>query len=50
MCDLPCSVYTHEWNNEKIKIEIAEAFDAAPEDVVLLKFDGYVRTPCYTEA
>ena len=49
-CEMPCSTYTHEWDNEKIKIEIAEAFDAAPEDVVLLKFDGYVRTPRYSVA
>ena len=48
--DFPVCVYTHEWDNEKIKIEIAEAFDAAPEDVVLLKFDGYVRTPSYSVA
>lgn len=50
LCDLPCYTYTHEWGNEKIKIEIAEAFDVAPEDVVLLKFDGYVKTPRYTVA
>ena len=36
--------------NEKIKIEIAATFYAAPEDVVLLKFDGYVRTPRYSVA
>lgn len=46
--DCPEIIYTHEWGDEKIKIEIAEAFDAAPEDVVLIKFDGYVRTPRYT--
>lgn len=48
--DCPEVIYAHEWDDEKIKIEIAEAFGAAPEDVVLLKFDGYVRTPSYTEA
>ena len=48
--DFPVCVYTHEWDNEKIKIEIAEAFDVAPEDVVLVKFDGYMRTPRYTVA
>ena len=37
-CEMSCCTYTHEWDDEKIKIEIAEAFDAAPEDVVLLKF------------
>lgn len=37
-CEMPCCTYTHEWDDEKIKIEIAEAFDAALEDVVLLKF------------
>lgn len=49
-CEMPCSTYTHEWVDEKMKIEIAAAFDAAPEDVVLLKFDGYVRMPRYTLA
>ena len=49
-CEMPCCTYTHEWDDEKIKIEIAEEFDAAPEDVILLKFDGYVRTPRYTLA
>lgn len=48
--DAPGIIYTHEWDNEKIKIEIAEAFDVAPEDVVLMKYDGYVRTPRYTVA
>lgn len=48
--DVSVCVYTHEWDNEKIKIEIAGAFGAAPEDVVLLEFDGYVRTPRYTVA
>lgn len=47
-CEMPCYTYTHEWGDEKIKIEIAAAFDAAPEDVVLIKFDGYVRTQRYT--
>lgn len=36
-CEMPCSTYTHEWGNEKIKTEIAATFGAAPEDVVLLK-------------
>ena len=49
-CEMPCFTYTHEWGNEKIKTEIAATFGAAPEDVVLLKFDGYVRTPRYTLA
>lgn len=31
-----------------MKTEIAAAFNATPEDVVLLKFDGYVKTPRYT--
>ena len=47
-CEMPCFTYTHECGNEKIKIEIAAAFGAAPEDVVLLKFDGYVKTPRYS--
>lgn len=49
-CEMPCYTYTHEQGNEKIKIEIAAAFGSAPEDVVLLKFDGYVRTPRYSVA
>ena len=49
-CEMPCSTYTHGWDDEKIKIELAEAFGAAPEDVVLLKFDGYVKTPSYSVA
>lgn len=49
-CEMPCYTYTHECGNEKIKIEIAAAFGAAPEDVVLLKFDGYVKTLRYTLA
>lgn len=49
-CEMPCSTYTHEWDNEKIKIEIAATFGAAPEDVVLMKFGGYVKTPRYTLA
>lgn len=50
VCEMPCSTYTHEWGNEKMKTEIAAAFAAAPEDVILLKFDGYVRTPRYSVA
>ena len=49
-CEMPCYTYTHERGNEKIKIEIAAAFGSAPEDVVLLKFGGYVRTPRYSVA
>lgn len=37
-CEMSSCTYTHEWGDEKMKNEIAAAFDAAPEDVVLLKF------------
>lgn len=49
-CEMPCYTYTHESGNKKMKTEIAAAFDATPEDVILLKFDGYVRTPRYSVA
>lgn len=42
--DCPETIYSHEFGDDKIKTEIAAAFDAAPEDVILLKFDCYVRT------
>lgn len=32
------------------KIVAVQVFDAAPEDAVLLKFYGYVRTPRYSVA
>lgn len=48
--DRPETIYSHEFGDDKIKIEIAAAFDATPEDVILLKFDGYVRTSHYTLA
>lgn len=44
------SVYTHEWNDDENKREIAENIGVEPEDVTLYLFDGWTRTANYKEA
>lgn len=43
-------VYTHEWNDDEKKREIAENIGVEPEDVTLYLFDGWTRTAKYKEA
>ena len=42
-------LYTYEWQNERIRAEIADAHGCDPADVVLYVFDGYIQTPKYKE-
>lgn len=39
--------YGYEWQDEKVKKEIAEAFDGEAENVTLFVYDGYTTTPKY---
>lgn len=43
------SIYCYGWNNEKIRLEIAEASGCNPSEVVLYAFSDWVRTPDYVE-
>ena len=44
------SVYTHEWNDDEKKREIAENIGVYPGDVTLYLFDGWTKTAKYKEA
>ena len=44
------SVYTHEWNDDGKKREIAENIGVDPGDVTLYLFDGWTKTARYKEA
>ena len=39
--------YSHEWNDDGIRAELADAAGVDPADVVLYVFDGYAQTPKY---
>ena len=43
------SVYTHEWNDDEQKREIAENIGVDPDDVTLYLFDGWIKTAKYKE-
>lgn len=43
------SVYTHEWNDDEQKREIAENICVDPGDVTLYFFDGWTKTAKYKE-
>ena len=43
------SVYTHEWNDDEKKREIAENIGVDPEEVTLYLFDGWTKTEKYKE-
>lgn len=43
-------VYTHEWNDDEQKREIAENIGVDPDEVTLYLFDGWTRTANYKEA
>lgn len=43
------SLYTHSWNTDGIRAEIAAAVGANTEDVILYKFNGWTKTANYTE-
>ena len=43
------SVYTHEWNDDEQKREIAESIGVDPGDVTLYLFDGWTKTAKYKE-
>ena len=44
------NIYTHEWDDDGKKIEIAEYIGADPEEVTLYLFDGWTKTAKYKEA
>lgn len=44
------SVYTHAWNDDGIRREIADAAGGDPKDVILYTFTGWTRSACYEEA
>lgn len=44
------NIYTHEWNDDGKKQEIAENMGVDPEDVTLYFFDGWTKTAKYKEA
>lgn len=43
-------VYTHEWNDDERKREIAENIGVDPDEVTLYLFDGWTKTAKYKEA
>lgn len=44
------NVYTHEWNDDEKKREIAENIGVDPDEVTLYLFDGWIKTAKYREA
>lgn len=44
------SVYTHEWNDDEKKREIAENIGVDPGEVTLYLFDGWTKTAKYKES
>ncbi len=40
--------YTTEWSTVKIRKEFEECYGIDEKDVVMLEFDGYIKTPKYT--
>ena len=44
------SVYTHEWDDDEQKREIAENIGVDPDEVTLYLFDGWTKTAKYKEA
>lgn len=44
------NVYTHEWNDDERKREIAENIGVDPDEVTLYLFDGWTKTAKYREA
>lgn len=44
------NVYTHEWNDDEKKREIAENIGVDPGEVTLYLFDGWIKTAKYREA
>lgn len=44
------NVYTHEWNDDEKKREIAENIGVDPGEVTLYLFDGWTKTAKYREA
>ena len=44
------NVYTHEWNDDEKKREIAENIGVDPDEVTLYLFDGWIKTAKYKEA
>lgn len=44
------SVYTHKWNDDEKKREIAENIGVDPDEVTLYLFDGWTKTAKYREA
>ena len=42
-------IYTHAWNDDGRRVEIADAAGVDPADVVLYVFNGYIKTAAYKE-
>lgn len=43
------SVYTHEWDDDEQRREIAESIGVDPDEVTLYLFDGWTKTAKYKE-
>lgn len=44
------NIYTHEWDDDEKKMEIAKYIGVNPEEVTLYLFDGWTKTAKYKEA
>lgn len=44
------SIYTHEWNSDEQKKEIADSIGVEADDIALYLFDGWIKTEKYQEA
>ena len=43
------SAYAHSWNNDGIRVELADAIGTTPENITLLAFSGWKRSAEYAE-
>lgn len=47
--EFPVFYYTHEWNHQVRKYELAQMIGCRPEELTMFEFVGYTRTPEYRE-
>lgn len=47
--DSPVYYYTHYWDVDLSRDELAEMIGCKPEEIQMFEFAGYVKTPKYTE-
>lgn len=48
--DIGTFIYCHGWSADQHRAEIAESLGTTPENITLLTFAGYTKTPKYKEA